>query len=171
MRTWQWDDQTVPDAAVVYRRIAASPSYRVPDPINNVCHPHISALSIDRRKEPTGLSGHLKELLPAHRQPPALYKPVPTGGVIEYEVGVARIGSRSKVGVVIIPHCLEREVALRDAHVECRTETPKGKHGKNEWVLARGAILDNYRWAQLPISPCENCAALDSECAFLSASH
>lgn len=167
MSDWPWDDVTIPDTALIYRRIGAPPDYRVPDPITNICRPHVSALSVPmaRKSTPTGLSGHLRELLPKDRLPPNLYIPTPSSGVISFEARQARAASGC-TGVVIVPHCLEYDVPLRDAHVEVRTRTPKNK---KDWVIARAEIIEKCRWAQVPTSPCQSCSTTKHRCDYSTA--
>lgn len=135
--SWEWDDESIPSAERVYRRILRRPNYIVPNLLTGQPEPGKASLQFDKGD---GMSVHLESLRAELGVEIEVAYDWSKYHVIEFDVECVRSGG---VGGVIQSDDPDDEV-LGKAHGVVRTKSPSMPRSERDVV--RDAIIDRFRW-------------------------
>ena len=138
-----FDDPSVADEEVAYRRVPRAPNHRTFDLTAKRCRPSTACFSRSRHE----VSVHLRGLMPPSRLPPATYPNTPQDGIAAFRAEVPR---RKGGGIVIVDDPDEADPVLRSAHAEVRP----GEDSKRRWAEIRELIISESWWAKPVGAPC-----------------
>jgi len=143
MTEWIYNDPTVADEDILYRRVPKVPQLRTYDSEHGTWVPTPAAF---RRDPNEGMSSHLRSIVTSmNRDPESLY-PAQKFGSVEFEVCVPR---RSGAGVLPTDDPGEDDPCLRAAHAEVRP--PHALKNRDFWKTVANEVAAHSRWVQSPV--------------------
>ncbi len=141
MTVWKYDDPSIVDEDVLYRRVPRIPDCRTFDPCRDCWVPGPGAL---RRDAGEGMSTHLASVL-GRRGRDAMTLYPSTHGSIGFEVSAPR---SALAGVLQVPDPNETDADLRAAHSEVRPPHPR--KDRLFWNNVVNVIVASAWWVQSP---------------------
>jgi len=142
VQPWEFDDGSIADSELLYRRIPKRPDHRTFDPERECWVPSTAAL---RRDANQGMSVHLDTVVRTRRRDPQTLYDSTKYGSIAFPAGLPRCEG---AGVLPTTPTAEEEPDpdLRAAHAEVRPSQPQ--KDRAAWSRVTNVILLRATWVQ-----------------------
>lgn len=140
MTEWEYDDPSIDDAEILYRRVPKVPDCRTKDPLTGVYRLNPGGL---RRDPDEGMSTHLESVLLARKRDPLTLYDGSTCGSVKFEAEVPR-----RVGAGVLATEAENEIDEDRAAAHAEVRPPQRAKDRSFWKGVVNEIADAAQWVQ-----------------------